>query len=1084
MSLNKISINNTTTVNTGIIYDISKETGQSYETLSDALSGNNVPPEVREGGMTVRFVHTGDNKYVQYMYMGTAVTGSPNPFLDTANWEKVNLINEVFGLERRTDVLGFSMSVSWVDGKYIRASNLVIGESTLWCYSSPIQVKSGDKIDIYTAGTNVSFITKCDYAGNFLSSLVSSSSSSSASVPVLYSYIMTEDTYIVICYKYAIAGAYYEINGIRNSYTSNAYKETEPLWEPMHQYSVGDKVEFQHIVCECVEAHTSTETFSYPSFSFIDNAGIDTINNEIVIGECKALKIVGMGTMGAGTSGVQKVGDIYYNTINNKLWLCTSFISSTNFTSIVIPFLDGAIYTYNDILYRWNGNALVKVIDVNINQNTGDNILKLNEVVSARLADADKLVKIKAFAPNAIAANINAEGECYYNTTSGELKKCLKWQQDIAHSVWEIVPFYNGAIYTCNNDLYLWNGEYLQSFSSIIYNQLRTRKIELIVEEHQGIIDLSGEIRMSETLEPYRYTNPVKVNKGEKIVVKSSTGGYAAISETDSSGSYYRCLVPSQVGGVNIEYSYYALEDMYLAFSYKDEGHELYSAIGSSIDEEEVEDIMYEKGIVINSITQIQSSEQSGGENVITFTLENGSTYNVVIRNGQQGPQGDTLIIGDEETYKLYNTLGNNTDGAVSQKVVTEKINEVAHLNDFFGGIYAYDFRTIANTDIWIYKDALFTGLKPVDNYEVFVPNSDSAYIKNYSKRALKFNSAAGNRTLHLQVRDIYNTVKFYKDISVVVKNPPSQKLSNEDHMNVFFFGDSIIGQNYNAIGAEFYRYLSTSNAGGTDSDGSIKPPAINICNSKLRLVGEMVHSGTNYQYLFQVASVLTGKRDIPYGDSAGNNKTYWVEHNPFYNPDSIEPDEIGADGFNKRVDFQWYFENACGVGKYPELIYMSIGANDIGTFDGYWSGASIDITAGRVIAVCKKMKSACDTIASGESGLKIKIFNHQSYPLDFASYNNLPIEQARCVQNRYYNTIVEKIVSENIGTYVELVDCASKFDIVNGYNMGAINTNSRTTIINDYGLLSGDGVHMNTVGAYQYADSLIRDFIADTDFD
>ena len=56
MILNKIKINDTTTVNTGIVYDISKATGQSYETLSDALSGDNVPTGVREGGMTVRFV--------------------------------------------------------------------------------------------------------------------------------------------------------------------------------------------------------------------------------------------------------------------------------------------------------------------------------------------------------------------------------------------------------------------------------------------------------------------------------------------------------------------------------------------------------------------------------------------------------------------------------------------------------------------------------------------------------------------------------------------------------------------------------------------------------------------------------------------------------------------------------------------------------------------------------------------------------------------------------------------------------------------------------------------------------------------
>ena len=56
MSLNKISINNTTTVNTGIVYDISKATEESYESLSDALSGNNVPLEIKEGGMSVRFV--------------------------------------------------------------------------------------------------------------------------------------------------------------------------------------------------------------------------------------------------------------------------------------------------------------------------------------------------------------------------------------------------------------------------------------------------------------------------------------------------------------------------------------------------------------------------------------------------------------------------------------------------------------------------------------------------------------------------------------------------------------------------------------------------------------------------------------------------------------------------------------------------------------------------------------------------------------------------------------------------------------------------------------------------------------------
>ena len=56
MILNKIKINDTDTITPGVVYDISKASGQSYETLSDALSENNVPLEIREGGMSVRFV--------------------------------------------------------------------------------------------------------------------------------------------------------------------------------------------------------------------------------------------------------------------------------------------------------------------------------------------------------------------------------------------------------------------------------------------------------------------------------------------------------------------------------------------------------------------------------------------------------------------------------------------------------------------------------------------------------------------------------------------------------------------------------------------------------------------------------------------------------------------------------------------------------------------------------------------------------------------------------------------------------------------------------------------------------------------
>lgn len=78
-----------------LVYDISKAHASggvlaTYADLSAALgtNGSNVPVERRQGGMVVQFVRSSDNKYVQYRYMGTEITGTP--FLDTANWQGVD----------------------------------------------------------------------------------------------------------------------------------------------------------------------------------------------------------------------------------------------------------------------------------------------------------------------------------------------------------------------------------------------------------------------------------------------------------------------------------------------------------------------------------------------------------------------------------------------------------------------------------------------------------------------------------------------------------------------------------------------------------------------------------------------------------------------------------------------------------------------------------------------------------------------------------------------------------------------------------------------------------------------------------
>lgn len=82
----------------GDVYDVSsRNDGAVFESLSSLLGSANlstlIPTSVRRGGMSIMFIGSlpnSDNKYVQYRYIGTATTGTPNPFMNEANWQGVD----------------------------------------------------------------------------------------------------------------------------------------------------------------------------------------------------------------------------------------------------------------------------------------------------------------------------------------------------------------------------------------------------------------------------------------------------------------------------------------------------------------------------------------------------------------------------------------------------------------------------------------------------------------------------------------------------------------------------------------------------------------------------------------------------------------------------------------------------------------------------------------------------------------------------------------------------------------------------------------------------------------------------------
>ena len=216
MALNKIKVNDTTTVNTGVVYDISKATSQSYDSLSAALgtSGNNVPPEVREGGMSIRFVSNmnSDNKYVQYRLTanefsidetkwqkkGEEVSVDQNTQATVNVAESITIGNQKYNIRdyRVTDIaekMGVS-TLYWkigIDVSYIDTSgNVQVSASGTYFISEPFDVKVGDVINITSAASGYTVLAKVD--NNSYIPLVLSPQTN-------YNYTVTEDSIVVVC---------------------------------------------------------------------------------------------------------------------------------------------------------------------------------------------------------------------------------------------------------------------------------------------------------------------------------------------------------------------------------------------------------------------------------------------------------------------------------------------------------------------------------------------------------------------------------------------------------------------------------------------------------------------------------------------------------------------------------------------------------------------------------------------------------------------------------------------------------------------------------------------------------------------
>lgn len=163
-----------------------------------------------------------------------------------------------------------------------------------------------------------------------------------------------------------------------------------------------------------------------------------------------------------GTDSSQLTDDqVYYNTDSKKL---RKRINANLFVDV--PFIDGGIYSYNNDLYVWNGTDLIQHINSNLQTQLDNSLIKLVGMGTTSLGNT----------------GVTKVGDKYYSTATKQIWECTEFISSTSfNSV--AIPYVDGAIYTCNNELWIYNGTELVRDNAPVYTDIETvdKKIVYLV---------------------------------------------------------------------------------------------------------------------------------------------------------------------------------------------------------------------------------------------------------------------------------------------------------------------------------------------------------------------------------------------------------------------------------------------------------------------------------------------------------------------------------------------------------------------------------------------------------------------------
>lgn len=182
----------------GEVFDITVYNNNTkYADLTAALGtgGANIPEGLRKGGMSVKFVCSSDNKYVQYRLMAQTFSTTvadwqgvdDEPTAESNNLVKSGGVASVFG--------GYKIKYT---NKYL-STNLNLENETRCFVSEAISIKNGQTVFVHTENITGFFCTlaKCNAdATEFTEMLIRHIDGTTD-----YYYVATEDMYVCVCGK-------------------------------------------------------------------------------------------------------------------------------------------------------------------------------------------------------------------------------------------------------------------------------------------------------------------------------------------------------------------------------------------------------------------------------------------------------------------------------------------------------------------------------------------------------------------------------------------------------------------------------------------------------------------------------------------------------------------------------------------------------------------------------------------------------------------------------------------------------------------------------------------------------------------